>query len=219
MLVRNGLDLARFPPRPHAVAMKAPTILGVGSLLHVKRWDRLLKTAAELKRRGFDFRVEIAGTGPMRSSLESAARDLDVAERVTFLGHVSDVEDRLRRAAFLVHTSDSEGCPNAVIEAMAAGLPIVATDSGDVPRLVEHGKTGFVVSREDHDSLVEYVAALLADDELCRAMGNAGRLKAEQEFCLARLVSQTLDVYRAAGWRDQACRTVNAMRTDPSCAG
>jgi glycosyltransferase involved in cell wall biosynthesis len=201
-VVRNGLDLERFLGGPDRALSGTPIILGVGSLLSLKRWDRLLKAAAELKRRGLDFQVEIAGDGPMRSSLESLAQELGIAERVTFLGHVPRVEDRLCAASLLAHTSDSEGCPNAVIEAMAAGLPVVATDSGDVPRLIDHGKTGFVINRGDDASLVDYVGTLLRNDALRRDMGHAGRLKAEREFRLDRLVSQTLDVYRAAGWRD-----------------
>jgi glycosyltransferase involved in cell wall biosynthesis len=162
----------------------------------------LLRAAAELKRRGLAFQVEIAGDGPMRDSLESLARELGIGERVRFLGHVSRVEDRLHAASLLAHTSDSEGTPNAVIEAMAAGLPVVATDSGDVPRLIDHGKTGFVIRRGDDASLVDYIETLLRNDALAREMGHAGRMKAEREFRLERLVSQTLDVYRAAGWRD-----------------
>jgi len=201
-VVRNALDLQRFlgsADRPHT---GVPIVLGVGSLLGPKRWDRLLRAAAELKQRGLHFQVEIAGDGPLRRSLESLAQDLGIADRVRFLGYIADVEGRLRAASLLVHPSDSEGCPNAVIEAMAAGLPVVATAVGDVPRIIDHGKTGFVVRRGDDASLVDDVGSLLENDALRRRMGHAGRLKAEQEFRLERLVSQTLEAYRAAGWRD-----------------
>lgn len=201
-VVRNALDLDRFHCGLQRAAQQPELILGVGSLLPLKRWDRLLKAAAELKRRGVAFRVEIAGEGPTRAALEALARTLDVSDRVRLCGRVDGIERRLRTATLLAHTSDSEGCPNAVMEAMAAGLPVVATDSGDVPRLVEHGVTGFLVQRGDDDSLVECLSTLLQDGTLRNEMGGAARLKAEREFGLQRLVSETLDVYRAAGWRD-----------------
>lgn len=201
-VVRNALDLDRFRCRLQGVGQQPELILGVGSLLPLKRWDRLVKAAAELKRRGVAFRVEIAGEGPTRSALEALARTLDVSDRVRLCGRVDGIERRLHAATLLAHTSDSEGCPNAVMEAMAAGLPVVATDSGDVPRLVEHGVTGFLVQRGDDDSLVECLGTLLQDGKLRNEMGSAARLKAEREFGLQRLVSETLDVYRAAGWRD-----------------
>jgi glycosyltransferase involved in cell wall biosynthesis len=199
-VVPNGLDLARYK------AMPPPTegnlILGIGSLFPRKRWDRLLTAAAALMRRGLAFQVQIAGDGPLRSSLESQARELDVGDRIRFLGNIDVVEEKLQEASFLAHTSDSEGCPNAVMEAMACGRPVVATDSGDVPLLVDHGKTGFVVRRGDDAALVDHLQTMLTNAVLRREMGVAARLKAEREFGLKRLVSETLNAYRNAGWQD-----------------
>src|SRR5437870_7013871 len=103
-------------------------ISGVGTRLHVKRWDRLLRAASNLKKRGLDFQVEICGAGPLRERLEQEAETLGVMDRVAFIGHTDDVIGVLARSAFLVHTSDSEGCPNVVMEAMACGRAVVATD-------------------------------------------------------------------------------------------
>jgi glycosyltransferase involved in cell wall biosynthesis len=85
---------------------------------------------------------------------------------------------------------------------MACGRAVVATDVGDTPSLVEDRKTGFVVPRGDDAALVERMATLIADRELCHRMGQAGRLKAKHEFGLDRLVSETLAAYRDAGWKD-----------------
>jgi glycosyltransferase involved in cell wall biosynthesis len=161
-----------------------------------------LKAAARLKKSGLDFLIEIAGGGPLRESLEKQLRDLELADRVRFLGHTDDVAGLLADSTFLAHTSDTEGCPNVVMEAMACGRAIVATDAGDVPSLVEDGNTGFVVSRGDDAKLVEHLATLITNGDLCRQMGEAGRLKAEREFGLSRLVEETLAAYRAAGWRE-----------------
>ena len=199
-IVRNALDLTRFPPVPLAIGGDVH-ILGIGSLLPVKRWDRLLETAAGLTRQGLRFRVTIAGDGPLRAPLEQQARHLGIAERVRFPGYSDNVPGLLREATFLAHTSDNEGCPNAVVEAMAGGRAVVATDAGDVPSLVEEGRTGFVVKRGDDSALEHRVATLIRDRDLCRRMGQAGRLRAEREFGVDRLLSETFAAYTAAGWR------------------
>ena len=121
-VVRNALDMARFPSAP-VPPNGVTSIVGVGYLLPAKRWDRLLAVAATLKRRGFDYVLRIAGDGPLLSALTQQACDLDVSDRVTFLGHVSDIPRLMEDATFVVHTADNEGCPNAVMEAMAWDAP------------------------------------------------------------------------------------------------
>jgi glycosyltransferase involved in cell wall biosynthesis len=199
-VVRNALDLAQFSKVP--LSTNGPTrILGIGSLLQLKRWDRLLRAASKLIQKGFDFQLEIAGGGPLRESLEQQARDLGVVDRVKFRGHTDNVQNSLAGSTFLAHTSDIEGCPNVVMEAMACGRAVVATNVGDIPFLVEEGKTGFIVDRRDDSELVDRLATLINNRSLCSDMGEAGRVKAEREFACGRLVEQTLAVYRSAGWR------------------
>jgi glycosyltransferase involved in cell wall biosynthesis len=200
-VVCNGVDVERFRSVPLTTEGRV-SILGVGSLLPVKRWDRLLGAALELKRRGADYCMRIAGDGFLRRSLEQQAQDLGITDRVEFLGYTDDIPGLLSEATFLVHTSDNEGCPNIVMEAMACGRAVVATDAGDVTHLVEDGKTGFVVRRGDDTTLVTRMATLIVDRGLCRHMGDAGRAKAEREFSLNRLVEVTLAAYQAAGWKD-----------------
>jgi len=200
-VVRNGVDLELFRSVPLSATGQVH-ILGVGSLFPVKRWDRLLVSALELKQRGLDCLVRIAGDGPLRRSLEQLAQDLGLANCIEFIGHTDDIPRLLSGATFLVLTSDNEGCPNVVMEAMACGRAVVATDVGDIPSLVEDGKTGFVVRRGDDTALVARMATLITQIDLCRQMGEAGRVKAEREFGLDRLVAETLAAYRAAGWKD-----------------
>lgn len=200
-VVRNGVDLEGFPSLP-LPANGTVQILGVGSLFPVKRWNRLISASVALKQREFDFLIRIVGDGPLRASLTQEAKNLGVAEYVKLIGHSDDISQLLAEATFLVHTSDKEGCPNAVIEAMACGRAVVATDVGDIPSLVDDGKTGFVVSRGDDKMLVDRLEKLIVDRDLCKRMGEAGRAKAEHEFGLDRLVSDTLAAYQAAGWKD-----------------
>ncbi len=117
------------------------------------------------------------------------------------MGYTDDVAKLLADSTFLVHTADKEGCPNAVMEAMACGRPVVCTDAGDAASLIDDGKTGFLVGRNDEQLLINRVQTLVQDRNLCCSMGKAARAKAEREFGLDRLVSNTLDVYCAAGWQ------------------
>jgi glycosyltransferase involved in cell wall biosynthesis len=199
-VVRNGVDLESFRVVPLST-LGPDRILGVGSLIPVKRWDRFLAGALSLKKREIDFLMQVAGGGPLRESLERQARDLDITDRVRFIGHADDVPGLMATSTFLAHTSDIEGCPNVVMEAMACGRAVVAMAAGDIPFLVEDGKTGFVVRCGDDAQFVERLATLITNRELCGQMGEAGRVKAEREFGLHRLVEETLNAYRQAGWR------------------
>jgi glycosyltransferase involved in cell wall biosynthesis len=200
-VVQNGLDLEWF----HNLAVPAsnvPRLLGVGYLLPVKRWDRLLVAAQELARRGINFVLEIVGDGPLQPALEAQATELGISDRVNFLGHVDDIQPLLAVAAFVVHTADSEGCPNSVMEAMASGRAVVAVEAGDISTLIDHGNTGYIVAPGQQNMLIEYMQTLIQNPELCQSLGQAARRKAEQNFGLDRLLTDTLAVYRSLGWQD-----------------
>lgn len=200
--VRNALDLNLFNG-VREVPKRRDYVAAIGSLTTVKRWDRLLRVARQLKNiLSEDMCFQIAGDGELRAVLEKLAGDLGVSRIVEFRGAVHDIPAFLNGARFLVHTSESEGCPNVVMEAMACGLPVVAMETGEIPYLVEDGKTGFVVPQDDEPRLAERVSLLLGDDELCMNMGAAAREKAKREFTLERLVSETLTAYRVAGWQE-----------------
>ncbi|MDK2742984.1 MAG: glycosyltransferase [Nitrospira sp. BO4] len=199
-VIKNGVNLDKFSPRQHP---ERGYILAVGSLLPVKRWDRLIRAVATLASKGMCVEVVHVGAGPLREELEIMAKALHVEHMIHFAGSRHDIENLLADAAFLVHTSEVEGLPNVVLEAMACGRAVVATDAGDIPSLIDEGGTGFVVPRGDEAALAERIATLLHDRKLCRRMGDSGRLKAEKEFGLDRLLLETFSAYRAEGWEDR----------------
>jgi glycosyltransferase involved in cell wall biosynthesis len=200
-VVANGLDLDRFEPGPMPSG-GTPRIVGIGYLLPHKRWDRLLRAASALTRKGLRFTLDLVGGGPLKSTLEDQVRNLGIADRVRLVDHTDDIPGVLREASFTVLTSDWEGRPNAVMEAMACARAVVATDVADIRELVVHGTTGFVVAPDDESSLVRHMATLITNSQLCAQMGEAGRAKAEREFGLERLAQQTLEAYRSAGWKE-----------------
>jgi len=200
-VIRIGVDLQYFTITPPPNSGR-PQVIGIGSLRRLKRWDRLLRAALDLKRKDLDFFIRIAGDGPLRDSLERQAEEFGLQNYVEFIGHTDSISEALAKANFLVHTSDFEGGPNVVLEAMACGRAVVATDVGSIPDFVDDGKTGFVVRRGDDAALVERMKILITNAELCQKMGELGRAKAESEFGLDRMVNQTLAAYRAVGWKD-----------------
>ena len=200
-VVRNGLDLEQFRSTPPP-ARGPSRIVGIGALEPRKRWERLLSATLALQHRGYDFVVQIVGDGSLRGALQHQAQVMGLADRVEFMGYSDNIAGLLAKATFLVHTSDSEGYPNVVMEAMACRRAVVATDAGDVPFLVEDGKTGFVVPRGDEATLLARMVTLMTDHDLCQRMGEAGRAKAERQFGLDRLVAETLAAYRAMGWQE-----------------
>jgi glycosyltransferase involved in cell wall biosynthesis len=200
-VVHNGVDLRNFR-NCEVPRVGSPCIVGVGTLEPVKRWDRLLSAACVLKKKGFDFTVRIVGEGSLRSALERQTATLGLIDRVEFVGHVQDVGVTLSSATFVVHTADTEGCPNVVLEAMACSRAVVATDAGDTALVIDDGKTGFVVKRGDDETLVQRLMNLIVDPALCTRMGAAGRLKVEREFTIAQLVANTFAAYHAAGWKN-----------------
>jgi glycosyltransferase involved in cell wall biosynthesis len=213
-VVRNGIDLEQFGPTD--VAAGPAPIVGVGYLLPAKRWDRLIRAAQILKRKGLSFTMAVVGDGPLAGELRRQAADLGVGDCVRFVSHTDDVPAVLGSSSFTVLTSANEGCPNAVMEAMACGRAVVATDVGDVPTLVTHGETGFLVPSGDEPALVDALARLITDRELCRRMGQAARVKAEREFSLDRLARETLAAYGDAGWqeREGTAETAEALASD-----
>ena len=199
-VVTNGVDLDRFSPRPHP---ERGYILAVGNMYPRKRWDRLIRAVALLASEGRSPEMVHVGWGPLHEELKVMARNLRVEHLFRFLGARHEIPDLLADAAFLVHTAENEGCPNVIMEAMACGRAVVATNAGDARYLIDNGKTGFVVPREDEATFARCMANLLDNRDLCSRMGDAGRIKAEQAFGIDRLRSETFSVYRAEGWEDR----------------
>lgn len=192
-VVTNGLDLTHFTMQsPQA---QEPVLLAVGRLSAQKRWDLLLRAMAEVKHRGLRFRVRQAGQGPLKDTLQAQARELGVREMIDFLGIRPDMPALFAESSFLVHTAEEEGCPNVIMEAMACGRAVVATDAGHSPLLVEDGKTGFIVKCGDVRSLSARMADLIRFPGMAKQMGKLARVKAEREFGIDQLCRRTEHVY------------------------
>ena len=173
-----------------------PIAIVVGSLSPVKRVDRFLRALCAAREAGSDLRGLIVGDGPERGRLEAMARELGLGPGdVQFTGPQRDIAPWLRRAAFLVLTSEHEGCPNAVLEAMQAERPVLATPVGDVPRLVVNGQTGFLLPPDDAFAAGSLMARLARDARLRETLGSAAGRAARSHEGTERLAEQLLAVY------------------------
>ena len=201
--VRNGVecDRADQPRAATSAANKCVGIVGIGSLTAKKRWDRLVDAARHLKAMGLSFSVQVVGDGSERDRLEAEVKADNLGQAVRFVGKSDDIGGILAESDLLVHTAEYEGSPNVIMEAMSAGLAIVATDAGDAPHLVQHGRTGFVVRRDDDEALKTSIVRLVTDHKLRQSFASAAQEIAQREFGVDRMVDNMLIVYRNIGWK------------------
>lgn len=174
-VIPNGVDAGRFVARDAARANGTPVIGSVGCLAARKDYGTLLDALALLDRRGVRFEAELVGDGPERAALEARARALGLAQRIRFLGERDDVALRLQGFDVFVLSSREEGIPNALLEAMAAGLPAVATAVGGTPEVLRDGETGWLVPPASPGPLADAVAEALASRAEAGRRGRAAR--------------------------------------------
>ena len=199
----NVIDTERFTP-PDDPAPSPLTLLAVGRVVEQKRLDRFLTVLSRLRGER-DLKVKGLIVGParehegLRQRLERLARDLGLFPgAVQFCGPIADMPRIYHQASVAVLTSDHEGTPNTLLEAMACGLPVVATRVGGVPEIVQEGQTGYLRERDDLDGLVAAVAELLTDPELRRRMGRNARNFVQKNHSLVRLPMYLSELYRLA---------------------
>ncbi|HEX8820585.1 MAG TPA: glycosyltransferase [Archangium sp.] len=203
-VIHNGLELSRFDARvreglqgPLPDTGGAPVVVHVANMNHpVKRQEDLITALHLLRQSGRTLHAYLVGDGPRRPELERLAAGLGVADRVHFLRHRADVPALYGKATLGVLCSTAEGMSNAVMEGMAAGLPMVVTRVGGNPELVADGERGLVVPPLRPQTLSEAFLRLLSDRELGRRMGAEARAFVERELSLERMVRRHDVVYR-----------------------
>jgi glycosyltransferase involved in cell wall biosynthesis len=172
-----------------------PTVGAIGRLEPIKGLAFLLEAAAVLRGRLPDLRVELAGSGTCEPRLRSLASQLGIADVVTFLGWRDDIDSLHRRWQVFVQPSIHEGLGLSVLEAMAAGRPVVASATGGLAELVEDGRTGFLVPVGAVGALVDRLGRLLDDEELRTRMGYAGWQRARDRFSVAEMGAKVARIY------------------------
>jgi glycosyltransferase involved in cell wall biosynthesis len=201
-LVFNGTDLRRFSPNENGKGCDPPfgphMIFACRQLFPRKGIRFLIEAGAQLKPQFPDLKIVLAGDGFERPELAQLAAELGIASDVTFLGWVPNVElpPYYRAAAVSVIPSLEEGFGIPAAEAMGCEVPVVASDAGGLPEVVEDGVTGLVVPRGDSKALAGAIGSLLADPQRRRRMGQAGRERALRLFDWDRTAEQLEELYR-----------------------
>jgi sugar transferase (PEP-CTERM/EpsH1 system associated) len=196
--IRNGIDLDRFAfsgPRPDG------PVLAVARLSPEKDLANLVRAAAIARPSDPELRIEVAGDGPCRPELRQLVAELGLEGRVSLLGAVNDVAGQLARAGLFVLPSRSEGIALTLLEAMACGLPVVATHVGGTPEVVFDGETGLLVPPGDPVALAQAILRLRRDPEAGERLGEAGRRRIERMFDVRRMVADYEALYTESNGR------------------
>lgn len=215
----NGVDTEQFyPDSAERARLRAEwgvegrfVWLAVGRLEAPKDYPNMLHAMHAVKQAYPDTLVLIAGDGPLRASLESLSRSLELEENVRFLGVRRDVPQLMRMADAFVLSSSREGLPNVLLEAQASGLPAVVTDVGGNREVVCEGETGFIVPPGDSSALAERMIHLmrLPNEKLCR-MGESGRDRVVEYYSMESVVNRWIGLY------EELLKTKRAVPTPAS---
>ena len=173
-------------------------VLAVGRLSREKAFDDLVVAIHKLQviRPKSLVRLWIVGEGPERSRIEQTARDLNMLDRVKLIGHVRDVRPYYRRADALAISSLSEGSPNVLLEAMAAGVPIAATAVGGIPEIVTHTKTALMIRPGDPDAMANALDLLLSDSKLSEELASNAQELIRRQYSPEARSRSLLSIYK-----------------------
>ena len=210
--IHNGIDLERIRVtgrltdlRNELGLSREDVVVGtMGRLVPIKGLDLFLNAARQIRDRRQDVKFVIAGDGPLRDSLRTMARQLDLEDDVLFLGHRDDNCNTLALMDVFVLPSLSEGVPMVLLEALALSRPVVASRVGGIPEVIEHDVSGILIDTGQPDELVRGCLALIEDRGRAERLGVAGRKRIEQRFSADAMAASVTAVYRALVRNDAA---------------
>lgn len=203
-LIPSGVDTARFAQNPssrhrvrtqYEIAPQTPLIVSVGALVDRKDHAILLNAAHLLKAQGHTVRYLISGEGPLRSALEAQTQTLGLTKEVSFIGFCADIPSLLSAADFFVQTPRHEGLGVAVMEALAAGLPTIASRVGGIPELIENEKTGLLVPPHEAEALSVALSHLLTHPQFARQLGESGESFVKAHFDISVMARMNEALY------------------------
>lgn len=202
-VVPNGVDTNRFQHSPESradwrskvgIPTEAPTIGIVAALRPEKNHKLFLKVAAQVNKSHPETHFVVAGDGPIRGDLEQQAADLQIKDKVHFLGSVSDIPGVLSMLDVFALTSDNEASPVSILEAMSCGLPVVATDVGSVSQSVIESTTGYLVPTHNVEAATSAWLKLLNNRDIATEFGTNGRDHVLQYSSLEKMTDSYLDL-------------------------
>jgi glycosyltransferase involved in cell wall biosynthesis len=193
-VITNALDIKNFTASIPVEDNLFRTI-SVGRLFREKRIDVVIDVVATLKKSGIPIRHEHAGEGVLKDSLQEKIRSLNIENEFILVGNKSDINTFMQPADLFIHSSEYEGYPNVIMEAMACGKPVVSSDCGDTKYLIENGVNGYVVSVNSSEALSEYISKLYHDRSLIQRIAVQNRNDANVRFSIDAYIQKTLNTY------------------------
>ncbi|MHB1914765.1 MAG: glycosyltransferase family 4 protein [Acidiferrobacteraceae bacterium] len=190
-IVYNGVDTERFHPSRLRISQPEIRLVAVGRMVEEKDYPLLLEALARLKKRGYVFRADIVGDGPLASILRRQHEYLGLKDEVNLLGPRAEIPEILRRSDIYILSSKSEGMPIALLEAMATGLAIAATAVEAVPEMIVDNVNGLLVAPGDPDALANAIAQLIDDPVLRTRLG----ARAAKDACSLFSIEHTTELY------------------------
>ena len=200
--IHSGLDPAHYNQQTRTTARAAhnlpdnlPVLIHIANLRPVKDQRTLLQAAALLHESGTAFQLWLVGSGPEEKRLHRLAQAFGLGDTIRFLGHRDDIPTLLSAADICLLTSRNEGLPGVILEAMASGLPVVATSVGGIPEVVRHGETGLLAPAGAPQQIAAHLAALITSPQLRRRMGQAGHRRFLSHFRLTDKIDELEATY------------------------
>ncbi|WP_456405975.1 glycosyltransferase [Caldithrix abyssi] len=221
--ILNGVDTEKFKPQPEKrefyrkkLNVNADSIIigTIGRPMKVKNHQLMIKALARLKKKNRSVKFIIIGDTPkysLREELEKLARELRVLEDVLFLGYRDDIPGYLNAFDIFVLPSLSEGCSNVIQEAMATGLPIVASRVGGNPELIEHEREGLLFTSNSLEELVTAIQYLIENPQRAKQLGQNALKKARRQFALPVMIKSYEELYLK--WYETKVGKIDARRT------
>ncbi len=188
-MIPNGVDTDFFQPPSGGRTAGNFIVLSIGRLVPDKDQETLIEAFSLVRRRHPEAELWLVGDGPRQDDLEQLLRQKLPAHQATLFPGQVDIRPFLDQASLFALSSVTEALPNVLLEAMASGLPVVATNVGGVPEVVSPGQTGWLVPPREPAILAEAIIKLLVEPELRRTFGQAGRARVEREFSFKQMVS------------------------------
>jgi L-malate glycosyltransferase len=194
-VIHNGVNLEYFRPAAFPRPPDRQVVLCIARLVPEKNHETLITAFARVAGRHPEAELWLVGDGPRQKAIRRLAHGLLSPRQVRLIPGQSDLLPLLRQSSLLALSSVQEGLPNVVLEAMAAGLPVVATEVGGLSEVVKHGETGWLVPPRDVAALADSISQLLGDAAKCAAFGRAGRKLVERRFAVADMVRRHEEVF------------------------
>jgi glycosyltransferase involved in cell wall biosynthesis len=192
--IPNGVDIGFFKPAP--VTENRQTITFAGRLDYMKGVHILLEGFKQLRDEMKNVQLTIIGDGPDREKLQNCAREKGISDAVNFCGEAEEIVPYLQQSAVFVLPSFSEGLSNVLLEAMACGLPVVATRVGGTIDLVQDGFNGILIEPDNAGQLYQAMKKILQDKDLAKALGVQARKTAAEKFSLKSVTEQYVSLYQ-----------------------